>query len=231
MYNKVLNYFERTYCVENIYFRKNWKLWIFGWIIVFSLCIAIENLIELFGFSYSFLRTIIIDFVLMIPFLILNIANIYKTLKEIYEIKEKGRIDFLSLLTRETVDSYIFNKQLDGMKQYLKELNVLNRQSIEDIVSIAQKEVKEKYPKKDWLEQFFSKITPIIIFILTIFFTNNNIKDFNNIVSITIAGIVSAFVIYYFFSGFRNINITPVSKRNNLLDFIEIMENLKIEIK
>ncbi len=231
MYNKVLNYFERTYCIENIYFRKHWKLWMFGWLIVFSLCVIIEKTFEVLGHQYSTTRTVAINAFLVIPFLIVNMVKMYQTLKEAYGIKGKGKIDFLTIITKEATDSFVTNVQIEGMKKYLTELGIYSRQTIEDIIGIAQKEVSEKYPKRDLIEQFFSKIIPLLLVVLTIFLTNNNVKDLNSIVSITIVGIVSALCMYYFFYGIRNINISPVNKRNNLLDFIEVMENLKIETK
>ena len=30
MYEKVVEYFEKNLCLENLYFRRKWKLW-FGW--------------------------------------------------------------------------------------------------------------------------------------------------------------------------------------------------------
>ncbi len=30
MYEEIVNYFETNLCIENIYFRKHYKSWIFG---------------------------------------------------------------------------------------------------------------------------------------------------------------------------------------------------------
>lgn len=30
MYEKIVNFFESNLCIENIYFRKKYKLWIFS---------------------------------------------------------------------------------------------------------------------------------------------------------------------------------------------------------
>ena len=72
MYEKIINYFETSLCIENIYFRKNYKKWIIGLIstLVFELVsnyvlsILISNIwkrsIIILLFIYNFIFSIYI---------------------------------------------------------------------------------------------------------------------------------------------------------------------------
>ena len=72
MYEKIVNYFEENFCIENIYFRKYYKMWIFGiigtlileFIINYILSILIENLWTRSGLilMIDFIITIILLF-------------------------------------------------------------------------------------------------------------------------------------------------------------------------
>ncbi len=45
MYEKIVSYFESQLCIENIYFRRNYILWIVGIIITFLLELIVNNII------------------------------------------------------------------------------------------------------------------------------------------------------------------------------------------
>lgn len=84
MYEEIVNYFETNLCVENIYFRKYYKMWIFGiigtlileFIINYILSILIENLWTRSGLI------LIVDFIItiitMILIYVLPLIKIYR---------------------------------------------------------------------------------------------------------------------------------------------------------
>lgn len=74
-----------------------------------------------------------------------------------------------------------------------------------------------------------NNIYPFLILILTTYFTNNNIKDLENIILYVFVLIIIAFFFYFICNFYINIKVTPVNKRENLLQFIEVLENLKLE--
>lgn len=69
----------------------------------------------------------------------------------------------------------------------------------------------------------------ILILILTIYFTNTNEQNLKNILTITIISIISIIIIENFITIIKNINITPVRKRENLLELKRVLIDLKIE--
>lgn len=47
MYEKVVNYFEKNLCIENLYFRKKYKLWIIGIISILILELIINYIVSI----------------------------------------------------------------------------------------------------------------------------------------------------------------------------------------
>lgn len=73
MYEKIVNYFETNLCIENIYFRKHYKSWISGIVIVTMLEIIINYIIsQIISNIWTRIFTIlIIDFFITIICLLL----------------------------------------------------------------------------------------------------------------------------------------------------------------
>lgn len=230
MYNKIISYFETTFCIENICMRKHYKFWFVGWGVIIISYFLIVNILEWCKCEYTFFNLLLISFLLMFPFMVEYSIREYQIFKEKVNITKDCRVDWLAVIFKENVYSLYLDMKIRGMKEYLKNEKMYTRQKIEDLINIACKELEEKYPRKNWIEKFFEWIVPIITGVLSIYFTNNNIKNFNNIVVITFIFIIGAIVIYYLCNKIKNLNITPIDKRKNLLDFIEVLENLKFEL-
>ena len=93
MYEKIINYFETNLCMENIYFRKNYKKWIIGLIstLVFEL---VSNYVLLILISNIWERSIIIllfDFIFTILFLVfIYVILLKKYTKSMLLLKQKS---------------------------------------------------------------------------------------------------------------------------------------------
>ena len=98
MYEKIVNYFESNLCVENIYFRRKYILWMVGILATLLIELIINYIVSNF-ISNIWIRTIVIlsiDFLITLVFLILAYASpINKIYKE--KIKGKMKIDLVGL--------------------------------------------------------------------------------------------------------------------------------------
>ena len=82
------------------------------------------------------------------------------------------------------------------------------------------------------MEKYFNNtILPIIILILTSYFTNTNEQNFANILMLTIVSIIPIILTGNFLNKFKNINITPVNKKENLLELKRVLMDIKIKCK
>ena len=102
MYEKILNYFETNLCMENIYFRKNYKKWIIGLVLTLLFELASNYALSIL-ISNIWVRSVIIilfDFIITILFLVF----IYIIpLKKIYrkQVNTETKIDRIGLLMKE----------------------------------------------------------------------------------------------------------------------------------
>ena len=96
MYENIVNFFESNLCIENIYFRKKYKLWIFSIIAIvllelmcnFILTKIFNNIwisIILILFSDLLITSIILFFAYVLP-----INKIYK-----YKFNENTKLDLV----------------------------------------------------------------------------------------------------------------------------------------
>lgn len=93
-----------------------------------------------------------------------------------------------------------------------------NIESINTIIDMINEEIKKIW-KKNFVEKYFNNtILPIIILILTSYFTNTNEQNFANILMLTIVSIIPIILTGNFLNKFKNINITPINKKENLLE-------------
>ena len=221
MYEKIVNFFESNLCIENIYFRKKYKLWIFSIIAIvllelmcnFILTKIFNNIwisIILILFSDLLITSIILFFAYVLP-----INKIYK-----YKFNENTKLDLVGLLMKEERLSLYREKEIKEMQFFLKKKCKMNNiESINTIIDMINEEIKEKYVKKNFVEKYFNNtILPIIILILTIYFTNTNEQNLANILMLTIISIIPIILTGNFLNKFKNINITPVNKKENLLE-------------
>lgn len=232
MYEKIINYFETNLCIENIYFRKKYKLWIIGIIATFLLELIINYIVAKL-ISNVWIRAsviLIIDFFITVVFLIfayvLPINKLYKG-----KIKKETKWDVLGLLMGEEILSIYREIEIKEMNDFLKKKCKVNSiESMDIVINMIDEDLKDKYNKKSFIEKYFNNtILPILILILTIYFTNTNEQNLKNILTITIISIISIIITGNFITIIKNINITPVRKRENLLELKRVLIDLKIE--
>lgn len=232
MYENVVNYFEKNLCIENIYFRKNFKKWFSGIMFVLILVCVINILIFRIeaDIRLLLLAMIIIDILIIGSSLwIIYIKPILKIYKQ--EIKCELKFDWKTfLLNEEKLGSYQ-KIQIQKMERYLKkECKIKNIETIDIIINLINEEIKDKYSIKSFGETWFINIfLPIMISILTIYFSNNNEQQLINIIVVTLVSIVLIFVIGSVFFKIRNINLVPINKKENLLDLKRVLIDIKID--
>ena len=113
-----------------------------------------------------------------------------------------------------------------------KKCKINNIESIKTIIDMISEEIKDKYTKKNFIEKYFNNtILPILILILTIYFTNTNEQSLANILTTTIISIVSIVFTGNFITKLKNINITPVRKKENLLELKRVLMDIKITMQ
>ena len=113
-----------------------------------------------------------------------------------------------------------------------KKCKVKNTESIDTIIDMINEEIKDKYTKKNFMEKYFNNtILPILILVLTIYFTNTNEQNLVNILTTTIISILSIIFTGNFITKFKNINITPVRKKENLLELKRVLKDIKIKLE
>lgn len=232
MYEKILNYFETNLCMENIYFRKNYKKWIIGLVLTLLFELASNYALSIL-ISNIWVRSVIIilfDFIITILFLVF----IYIIpLKKIYrkQVNTETKIDRIGLLMKEESLSAYREIEIKQMEKFLKnKCNIKKVECINSIIEMLNEEINEHYKGKNFIEKYFNNtILPIITLILTVYFTNNNMQQLTEIVAKTIVSIASILLVIYFIQRIRNINITPVNKKDNLIELKRILNDIKIK--
>ncbi len=232
MYEKIVNYFEENYCMENIYFRKHYKKWIITIITVLAIELVINHIVSILIDSIwrrigaILLIDLAIDILIFFFLYVLPLKKIYKQ-----KVKLKTKLDLIGILMKEENLSTYREVEIEGMEHFLKnECKIKRIESINMIVELLDQEIENKYKKKSFIEKYFNNtILPIIIFILTIYFTNNNEQQLTDIVTKTITSILSIIIVMYFISKFKSVNITPVDKEQNLLELKRVLIDIMIK--
>lgn len=232
MYEKVMNYFEKNLCIENLYFRKKYKLWIIGIISILAIELIINYIVAriIQNLWIRMAITLVIDFIITGVFLLLAyVIPINKIYKE--KIRGKTTIDIIGVLMNEENLSAYREMEIQEMQNFLKkECKIKNIESINKIIEIINEEIKEKYERKGFIEKYFNTtILPVLILILTVYFTNNNEQQFINILSTTLISIIAIILAGSFVIRIKNINITPVNKRENLLELKRVLMDIQIK--
>ncbi len=159
---------------------------------------------------------------------VLPLNKIYKE-----KIKGKTKLDIIGLLMREERLSAYREIEIEEMEAFLKKkCKINNIESIKTIIDMINEEIKDKYTKKNFIEKYFNNtILPILILILTIYFTNTNEQSLANILATTIVSIVSIVFTGNFITKIKNINITPIRKKENLLELKRVLIDIKIKME
>ena len=232
MYEKIVNYFEKNLCIENLYFRRKYKLWIIGIISIVVLELIINYIVSIMiqNLWIKIGIILIIDFVITGLFLLLAyVLPVNKIYKE--KIRSKTSIDIIGLLMNEENLSAYREIEIHEMDNFLrKECKIKNIESVNTIVGIINEEIKEKYERKSFIEKYFNTtILPVLILVLTVYFTNNNEQQLINILATTFISIIAIIITGNFVIRIKNINITPVNKRENLLELKRVLMNIQIK--
>lgn len=195
MYEKILGYFERNLCLENIYFRKHCLKWFVGIalmiIIEISVCILFQYIN--INFWHKFILQLLI-------FIIINCIGIYfiyiKHIIKIFEEKvgKKLKIDIIGILSKEEILGAYEEIQINEIEKFLvNECRINKVETIDYINSMIDREINDKYTNKNFSE----KILPVIIFMLTAFFANNNnIQSFEQIFFFSIIIILALYACF-----------------------------------
>ena len=234
MYEKIVNYFESNLCVENIYFRKNYILWTVGILATILLELIINYIISNL-ISNVWIRIVVIlsiDFLITLFFLVLSYAL---PINKIYKEKTKGKtkMDLVGLLMKEERLSAYREIEIEEMEVFIKKkCKINNIESIDTIIDMINEEIKDKYTEKNFMEKYFNNtILPILILVLTIYFTNTNEQNLANILTTTTVSILSIIFAGNFITKLKNINITPVRKKENLLELKRVLMDIKIKME
>lgn len=232
MYEKIVNYFEKNLCIENIYFREKYIFWIIGIIITLISELAINYFISILveNLLMKILIILLIDFIITgVSLVLIYILPINKIYKE--KIKGETVLDIIGLLMKEERLSIYREIEIEEMDDFLKNgCNIKKTESIDMILNLINEDIKDKYEKKNFIEKYFNNtILPLIILVLTVYFTNNNEKQLINILSTTIISIIGIIIAGKFVLKIKNINITPVDKKQNLLELKRVLIDIQIK--
>lgn len=233
MYEKVVNYFERNLCIENIYFRQHYKRWIIGIIGT----VALEFLVNfLLGLIFDdlwiwLIITSIIDIIIVgLGLILFYILPIYKLYKE--RTKGKFNRDVIGVFMKEERIGAYREIEIDEMDRFLrKKCKIKDIESINIILDKIDEEIRDKYEKRSFIKKYFIPIIlPVLVCILPIYFTNNNEKNFYVMISKIVMLIITSLVIGNLIFKMKEINIiVPVNKRENLLRLKRVLVDIKIK--
>lgn len=165
----------------------------------------------------------LIAFIFFILAYILPVNKIYKA-----KIKEKTELDLVGILMNEERLSAYREIEIKEMEEFLKnKCKINNIESINIIIDMINEEIEYKYNKTNFMDKYLNSIIlPVLIMVLTIYFSNINEKNFVNILVMTIISLISIIVVG---SSIININIIPINKKENLLELKRVLMDIKIE--
>lgn len=229
MYEKIVNYFESNLCIANVYFREKNVLWMSVVIVTFLVEFIINYVISSFidNMCTKIVIILLIDFLIAFIFFILAyilpVNKIYKA-----KIKEKTELDWVGILMNEERLSAYRKIEIKEMEEFLKnKCKINNIESINIIIDMINEEIEYRYNKTNFMDKYLNSIIlPVLIMVLTIYFTNINEKNFANILVMTIISLISIIVVG---SSIININIIPINKKENLLELKRVLMDIKIE--
>lgn len=165
----------------------------------------------------------LITFIFFVFDYILPVNKMYKA-----KIKEKTELDWVGILMNEERLSAYREIEIKEMEEFLKnKCKINNIESINIIIDMINEEIEYRYNKTNFMDKYLNSIIlPVLIMVLTIYFTNINEKKFANILVMTIISLISIIVVG---SSIININIIPINKKENLLELKRVFMDIKIE--
>ena len=230
MYEKIVNYFEEKMCIDNVYFREKHVLWIVGVMVTLIVEILINFIIMAFNIDLwcKTLIFFIIDiFITAISLLIIYVIPIMKIYKK--KIKCKTYFDIIGLLMKQEPLSAYQEMQIDDFERFIKnDCKIKNVETIDILIETLDQEIQNKY-SKNIFENFNNSIFQILILILTVYFTNNNVQQLSKIIIITVLSFLTISISGSFILKLKNINFTPVNKKQNLIDLKKVLIDIKIK--
>ncbi len=231
MYEKIVGYFERKLCIENIYFRKNYLLWFIGITTMLIMEIIINKVIDILvnntwkSFAISLVADFFITGIAVIFIYVIPMIKIYKQ-----KVKIEISFDFLGFLMNEELLSAYREIEIEEMEHFLRrECKIKSTDSIKTIIEVINEEIRDKYEKKNFIEKYFTTIIlPLLVLVLTVYLTNNNEQELIGIILTTIISVFSIVITSFLIFKIRNIKITPVNKRQNLLELKRVLTDILI---
>ena len=180
MYNELLNYFENECCISNIFMRKYWMLWY----------IAIAIIIAIVFFTRN-ISNILVRYLIILSVGILIVLSVFKKFFKVFkeELKKENKIEelefpFLELLQEYRYIPAYYEFQLKKVKEYCLENDITNEE-IQRFIQYIDEDIDKKFPKDRKNELFLSVVIPSIISSVTVYISNNKIKNIGEIVAIT----------------------------------------------
>lgn len=223
MYNKLLNYFENECCAANIYFRKYY----YKWYITIGVALAVTIIItKIFEGNLGIVISTLMIFPIMITFLMHYTKIISEKMLDELDC-EKVEFNWKSIFTKEKFNPLYFEFQCKKVQKYCKKNNI-KKADILDIQKYVDEDLNDKYPKTNIFQGFLNVVVPSVISIVTVYLTNNEIKDINIIVSNVLGYILIGWVLCYFIYSVRTAKYLFVNPRRNLLELKDVLRNIQI---
>jgi len=232
MYEKVVNYYEQNLCIDNMFFRKYYKLWTFGigGLIIFEVLINYLLAACISNLWTRITVTCIVNVGLAITFLLIIY---WPYLKKVYKRKVKVDIkfNFKSMLLNEENLSEYRKMEIIEMENFLKkECKIKNIDTIDMIVELINEEIRDKYQKVTFIEKYFSSIImPLLILVLTVYLNNNTEQGLLQIILTTVISVLTVVVAVNLFSKIKEFKIIPINKKENLLELKRVLLDIKIK--
>lgn len=226
MYNKLLNYFENECCAANIYFRKYYYKW---YITVGVILLNILIITNVFKSNIG----IILSTITLLPIIITFFMHFAKFVnKKMLEELDYDELEFnwKRILTKEKFIPLYFEFQCKKIEKYCNKYKI-KKEDIVDIQKYVDEDLNEKYPKTQIFQGFLNIVVPSVISIVTVYLTNNDIKDINIIVSNVLIYILMGWFLCYFIYSVRTIKYLFVNPRRNLLELKDVLRNIDINNK
>ena len=139
---------------------------------------------------------------------------------------EKLEFNWKSILTKEKFNPLYFEFQCKKIEKYCKKNNI-KKEDIVDIQKYVDEDLNDKYPKTQIFQGFLNVVVPSVISIVTVYLTNNDIKDINIIVSNVLVYIFIGWFLCYFIYSVRSAKYLFVNPRRNLLELKDVLRNIK----
>lgn len=221
MYNELLCFFENKCCISNIFMKKHWLAWYLTIFMIVLVFLIFSNSYNFFWkIIFPFLTSLLIFSSLLITFYKLFVKEITNELKI-----DKIEIDFKSLLTREKFIPVYYEFQLKKVKDYCENKKI-TKSEFNNLLSFIDDDLKYKYTQFRIKEYFISIIIPSMISIMTVYLTNNEIKNIDTIIEISFLFAFITIVITLTFYSFFQIRYLVVNPRRNLLELKNVLRNI-----